>query len=137
MNDSQILLKVSNQLYREMIQCLDILNQSPKAAMDPQSGCRMDRFRSLQSQIEDNDSRITQFLPTIGRDNDITNHLLSEREALLKHLLNQNKLVTSKAASLKSLLRDELQKSSKGHTALQGYRQSDQVRNNGVFKKTL
>lgn len=137
MNDSQILLKVSNQLYREMIECLDILNQSPKAAMDPQSGCRMDRFRSLQLQIEDNDSRITQFLPTIKRDNDITNHLLSEREALLKHLLNQNKLVTSKAASLKSLLRDELQKSSKGHTALQGYRQSDQARNNSVFKKTL
>ncbi len=137
MNDLNTLLQESNLLYREMIRCLDILKKSPRATMEPQSGCGLDAFNTLQKQIEDKDRCLAPKLDNPHESNEITKILIAERQSLLECILAQNKAVTTQATSIQSMLRDELQKSSKGHTALQGYRQNDQSRKNGSLKKTL
>lgn len=133
---SEQLLK-SNELYRQMLQTLKVLRESPEAATAQQLQARCQQFNALQENIEANDRLLNTSLLKLNHRDDQIEQLLRERHALVEQLLNVNKTVTVQAQAVKSLIGDEIRKATNGHTAIKGYRTPDQQRNNGTFRNAM
>jgi len=133
---SEHLLK-SNELYRQMLQMLKTLRESPEAATAQQLQARYQQFNVLQEKIEANDRLLNTSLLELNHRDGSIEQLLHERHTLIEQLLNLNKTVNVQAQAVKSLISDEIRKATNGHTAIKGYRTPDQQRNSGSFRNAM
>ncbi len=131
------LLEVSNTLYSSMLQVLNTLGESPETVSVTLFQNRLAQFHELQQQIAENDSKLTPLLTVQPEENPLTRKLLEQRRQILELVFANNKKVKLQAQAIRSLLNDEIKKSKKGHTALQGYRQSESYQSSGTFKRAM
>ena len=131
------LIHRSNELYRQMLQVLKVLSKSPEAASPSQLLSQREQFNELQSTIEASDRLLnTELLELKGQTEQIQD-LLHERHGLIEQLLQCNRTVMIQAQAVKTLIGDEIRKSSIGYAAMKGYRTADHQRSGTTFRKAM
>lgn len=131
------LLEDSNTLYRSMLNVLDVLGNSPEAASVTQLQNRLTNFQELQALIEESDARLAVALARLAKHDSRIVELLEERRQFIADVLARNNIVKRHAQAIHSLLGDEIRKSTTGHTALKGYRQSEPQLRSSSFKRAM
>ena len=121
------LIRTSLQQLEDMQQLIDALSADVSGG-DYQNVVQFNcHFAQLHDQARVTDSQISEKLEGSEQD-DETLQLLDRRRNLQNNMLTSLKKVLSKANSLKSLLRSEMDSISRGRCALKGYGSSSNVR---------
>ena len=120
-----------------MLRTLQSLSDAPEAASTEQLMERQLYFNELQLQIENNDRILNESLHNIAQPNEEIHKLLGDRQYLIEQLLLHNRKVAVQAQAIRSVIADEIRKTTAGHVALKGYRTQDQQRSNGSFRKAM
>jgi len=131
------LIHTSNHLYRQMLQLLQALSISPETSSPTQLAAQQEQLTQLQANIEANDRLLNKELLDLKGEEETLAELLQERRSLLIELLQCNRTVSNKARAIRSLIGDEIRKSSVGHVALKGYRSADYRQRSGTFTKSM
>jgi len=131
------LLGRSNDLYRLMLECLQNLQKSQENATPQQLRESHRQFSELQAEIEASDRLLGKTLDPLAPRDEHIDQLLQERKDLIQQVLERNRAVMVQTRAIKSLLGDEIRKSTAGHAALKGYRTPDQQQRTGSFRKAM
>lgn len=135
--DYTSLLERSNELYRTMVQLLDVFNASPETMFQTLRDDSLLQFKELHGTIEEHDSRLQLMLRAPHNQDPSISHLIAERRELLEEVLRRNRALTLQALAIQSLIGDEIRQSSTGHAALKGYRNLNEQASNGSFRNSM